>query len=478
MGEGGGGRHLDVEDDRQLERAQRGQHLALIGEGDGGIAADTHQGPDLPIAGREDLVGEHVDGHLVHEPTEAAEARARAGAPERSGRLHVGMARPWGIQDPRVGDGLAGPPEAAAEAVERDHEVLGHVGARRHVDAGAGHRRAARTRGEEPCGALHACPGNARAPLDVVGREGHDRVVQGPHAVDVRRDERAVVALFLEDQAHHAGKQRGVLARLHLEVNVGDAGQLGTAWIDRDDARAALPGLAEMPEAVGVGRAALARERRHAGVVAHEQEDVRVGEALHAGVPGAVARPAGGLRGLIDGVGREVPGRPDRPHPGDGERLAAAEEPVGPRVQGDGGRPVAREDGGEPGSHLVHRFLAGDVAEAAGGQAPAAAAQAVGMVVLLDQGPPLRTEVAARDDVVAIAAHGDGAAVLDVHFDAADRVAESAEGLVGLHHRGAPGRIVAVRGQSTATPARGRKSTRGRGCDGPRRRVEVVRALS
>src|SRR5262249_30317211 len=100
------------------------------------------------------------------------------------------------------------------------------------------------------------------------------------------------------------------------------------------------------------------------------------------------------------------------------------------------------------------------------GQAPAAAAQPAGVVVLLDEGPALGTEIAARDDVVAIPADGDGAAVLDVHLDPADRVAESAEGLVGLDHRGAPFQVVAAPGRCRAPPAPRLESMRERGGTG------------
>src|SRR5262249_50913741 len=277
-------------------------------------------------------------------------------------------------------------------------------------------------------------PRNAGPPLDVVEREGRDRLAERLDALHVRGDERPVVQTLRQDDAHHAGEQRRVLPRFHLEMDVGDAGELGAARIDGDDVRPALAGLAQMAEAVGVGRPALARERRDAGIVADEQQDVRVDEALHAGIPRAVPRPAGGNGGLVDGVGGEVPRRADRPHPGDGERLAATEETVGARVERDGGRAVPRDDGRQTGGHRVHGCLAGDGAEVAVGQALAAATEAVGMVVLLDQGPALRAQVAARDDVVAVATNRDRTAVLDFHLDAADRVAESAEGFVGLHH--------------------------------------------
>ena len=192
----------------------------------------------------------------------------------------------------RVADGIAGTVEPAAEAVERDHEVLGHVGTRCHVDAGAGHRGAAPAGGEEPRRTFHQRRGNGGALLDVVGRvvghRGAERVEPG----DVGGDEVAVVEALGEDHAHHAGEQRGILARLHLEVDVGAACQLGAARIDGDDAEPAAAGVAQVLEGVGVWRAAVAREGGDAGVVADEHHDVGVGEAVDARVPRAVPTPS------------------------------------------------------------------------------------------------------------------------------------------------------------------------------------------
>ncbi len=55
--------------------------------------------------------------------------------------------------------------------------------------------------------------------------------------------------------------------------------------------------------------------------------------------------------------------------------------------------------------------------------------------MLLGQLAPLHTQVALRDDVLAVAAHLDHPAVLDVDLDPADGVAEPAEGLVRRDHR-------------------------------------------
>src|SRR5262249_24770799 len=67
-------------------------------------------------------------------------------------------------------------------------------------------------------------------------------------------------------------------------------------------------------------------------------------------------------------------------------------------------------------------------------------------------------EIALRDDVIAVAPDGDDAAVFDVDLDAADRVTEAAEGLVGLDHQRA------LTPRPAPRPRRARPSARRRPC--------------
>ena len=355
--------HGHVEHDRQLEGAERGDHLALVGERDRRVPADAHQRLDLPLARSEHLVREDVDRHLDAEPPEAAEARPRPPPPQIARRLHLGAPRAWRFQDAGVADGIARAVEATAETVQHDDQVLGHVRARGHVDPGAGHRRAARARREEPRGGHHVGRGDARPRFDVPRRVVGDRGAESVHAVHVRGDEGAVVEPLVEDHTHHAREQGRILARAHLEVQVGRARELRPAWVDHDDLHAAATSVAQVLEGVRVGGPALAREGGHARVVADEEHDVGVVETLHAGVPPAVPCPGRLLRRLVDRVRREVPLGADRLCPSDDERLGRAEEPMRARVDGDRVRAVAGDERREPLGDLVHRRLASDVCE-------------------------------------------------------------------------------------------------------------------
>ena len=362
--------------------------------------------------------------------------RERGPVPQMSrGGLHLRAPRARRLQHAGVVDRIAGPVEAPAQAVQHHDEVLGHVRARRHVDAGARHRGATRTGREEPRRGCHQGRRNLGARRDVLGRVVGDRRAQRVHPVQVRRDERTVVEAFLQDHPDHAGEQRRILAGTHLQMEVGAARQLRPARIDRDDLHPAPPRVAQVLEGVGVRRTAVAGEGGDAGIVADEEHDVGVGEALHAGIPAPVPRPGRLLRRLVDGVRREVPVRADRVRPGDDQRLRGTEEPVRAGVDGDGARAVARDELGETRGHLVHRGLARHLDERAVGRPFPGAAEAGRMGVLRGELAPLHAQVALGDDVCAVATDVEHAAVLDVDLDAADRVAEPAERFVGLDHR-------------------------------------------
>ena len=83
---------LDVERDGELERLECARDLALIWERNNRVAAYAHERLDLPLAGREDLVGEDIDWHLAHELAEFAKPRARSVAPDLARRPDFCMA--------------------------------------------------------------------------------------------------------------------------------------------------------------------------------------------------------------------------------------------------------------------------------------------------------------------------------------------------------------------------------------------------
>ena len=288
--------------------------------------------------------------------------------------------------------------------------------------------------GEDTRRALDVGGGHARALLHVVEVERLDGLAQLLQTLHVGGDEVAVDEALGEDDAEDAGEQGGVLARLHLQEDVGLLRGLGAARVDDDELHAALLRLVEALGGVVLGDAA---PHGDGGVGADEHPDVGVVEHLGAGAPVAVVGAGDGLGGLVDGAAGVGHVRADAGHEGPGELAGGWEgEAVGATEGGDGAGAVLGDDGLELVRDLVDGLLVGDVVVGPVGGALLGVEEAVRVVVLLGELASLDAAEPLVHRVLRVAAHLDGAAILDVDLDPAKRVAEAAEGLLRLDDHG------------------------------------------
>ena len=436
MGQLRGGRHLDVERDEQVERLHGLVGAKLVGPGGHGVRADADEGADLAVAGGQNLLGEGAGGRPDVGDGEVADAQLLAGLPV--GALLVGLGHVvLGLaQHGRVGHPLALAHPAPADGVDGVDEVLGDVGVGREVGARARGDGATLALGEDARGALDVGGGNAGALLDVVEREWLDGLAQLLQALHVGGDEVAVDKTLGKDDAEDAGEEGGILARLHLQEDVGLLRSLGAARVDDDELHASLLGLVEALRWVVLGNAA---PHGDGGVGADQHPDVGVVEHLGTGAPVAVVGAGDGLGGLVDGAAGIGHVGANAGHEGAGELARGGEgEAVGAAEGGDGARAVLGDDGLELVRHLVDGLLVGDVVVGPVGGSLLGVEEAIGVVVLFrelasfDAGEPL------VHLVLGVAADLDGAAILDVDLDRAEGVAEAAEGLLGLDGHGNP----------------------------------------
>ena len=335
------------------------------------------------------------------------------------------------------------PQPAPADRVDGVDQVLGHVRVGGEVGARAGGDGAALAAGEDARRPLHVRGGHARAVLHVVEGEGLDGLAQFLQPLHVGGDEVAIDEALAEDDAEDAREQRGVLARLHLQEHVRLIRGLGAARVDDDELHPALLRLVEALRGVVLGDAAPHGDGR---VRPDQHPHVRVVEHLRARAPVAVVGARDRLGGLVDGAAGVGHVRADARHERARELAGGGEgEAVGAAEGGDGAGAVLGDDRLQPVRHLLDRLLVGDVAVRPVGAALLRVEEAVGVVVLLRELAALDAGEPLVHRVLRIAAHLDRAPVLDVDLDAAEGVAEAAEGLLGLDgHGGASGRAAAL----------------------------------
>ena len=299
----GAGAHPRVDLHEQLEIIQRADHLGLIGEAHHRIAANRDQRAHLAFAGRQDLVRQHVAGHFPAEMAEAPEARFRHPfrAEHRHRRGDLRAARGLvGAEHARDRGLLALLLEAGADGVEAGDEIFGERPVACHFGASAGGGAALGAARKHPCGGDQLILVEACAFRGDLGREGLHRLGQLVEAVDVSRDEIAIIQPFGDDHVEHARQHRRILARLHRQVDIGQPRDIAFTRVGDDQ----LQSLGLL-----VADAARGAEGRHAPdrrivrddrVVADEQRDVAFREGVRPGHPLAVARRGEHLGGLIE----------------------------------------------------------------------------------------------------------------------------------------------------------------------------------
>ena len=109
-------------------------------------------------------------------------------------------------------------------------------------------------------------------------------------------------------------------------------------------------------------------------------------------------------------------------------------------VRGDRDHPISRGYLCPKGRALLEQHDHPDRLRGSSRRLPDGTFAAISSEAAMDEIASRLMSLIARHGPSAVAPHRHRPAVLDVDFDAADRVAESAEGLVGLHHAGARAR--------------------------------------
>ena len=240
-----------------------------------------------------------------------------------------------------------------------------------HVRPRAGSGGATGSGGEEPSGGDDVV-GVELAPFgDVVERERVDGLGELAELADPTVAELVILQAFLEHDADHPGEQRRVLTGPDLQVDVGEAGQLGAARVDDDELHALGLAAPHDDERVGALEPADRRIGRDHRVVPDRHVDVGVGEVVVARLPSTEAEHRQALGRLVDGDRRVERHRVDALVEGtchrDRHRVLIA---AGAGVRRHGARPVGVDDAPEFGGDLVECLGAVDLLERAVGASP------------------------------------------------------------------------------------------------------------
>ena len=422
--------HVDVERDHELERGQRAVEPGRVGSRDDGVSRHRQHCPDLPLAGRLDLLREGGDRKLPKRLRQTAHAAGPA-------------ARQVAAALPRLtaGAGLAGggagehrsalAVEVAGQRVEDVDEPacegaeLLRAGADPAVDGRAvGGGQLARH-------AADLLGGDAGRSGGRLGREGLGQLLDSFDPVEELFEVPRLDESLVEQHVDHREKQQRVGAGADEVVLVGLHRGAAASRVDHDDLAAALADPPQPPPHVGRGHQAAIRVQR---VGTEDQQvlgPVDVGNGDTERGPEHV--PAGDLLGhLVDGAGGEDVARPER------LQQHASVEDAGEVV---GGR-VADVDAGGVSSVLVEqrRQPAVDLRECL---VPARRLEAA---VALDQRRPyavvvtvevgeagaLRADEAVAEDIGLVAADLRHPIALDRELEAAGRFAERTGRVAGL----------------------------------------------
>ena len=420
------GRLVEVRVDghHEVERRQRPVEPPAVRRRQHRVAGDGDDGAHLPVARRVDLLGQRRGRELADDLGRAPHA---ARAPSRREPAAGARRTPPGVRRQRE-HRATGPVEVPGEDVDdidqptRQRAELDGAGA----DA-AVHRRGRRL--SQLVGqAADAVGGDAGARRDGIRREvgcESRHVVDTDHVIGQPAEVDEPVG---EQHVHDRGQQEHVGARPDRDVLVGHRGGLAPARVDHDEAAAARLERLEPAREVGRGAQAAVRLER-VGTEHHEEVgpvDVghRNGQRVAEEVP---ARDV--LRHLVDGARREQVRRAEGAEERTDVLPTRQRVRVGvPDVRRDRAAAVRVDDGPQPLVDDGERLGPTDLAMAAAlAVAHERATQPVGVVHELAERGALRADVAAAEDVLAIAPDARDDAVLDVQLETAGGLAQRAD---------------------------------------------------
>ncbi len=272
----GGGEGFLHHDERA--RGQRLMDGVLVRQRLRGVGTDDPQGLDSPAADRIEQLDGRQAGHLRQALD--SPVRRNLGAVPGVGRIAMtgqqvgqgsGLASAHGVRLAGEREGAAaGAADLSGGQVQVDQRTVLRATGGGLVQPHAPQREKARCQADHP-GAIEQLLRRDTAQLGDAGR----RVVvyQGgkrSEALGVRRDEGAVDPAFAQQQVQQAMKQGHVGARANAQVQVGQLGGVGAAWIDDDDAHLRPRGLrclqATEQHRVGIGHVA-AGDQQHVGLL-------------------------------------------------------------------------------------------------------------------------------------------------------------------------------------------------------------------
>ena len=320
------------------------------------------------------------------------------------------MTRFSGVHQPG-GDGpelLRGDPDpAVAHGGRRGRELPGQ-----HADRVGRHAAS----GRHPLGRV--ARGDRPEPIEAVGEVG-----QPPGSVQ----------LLGEEDVEEAQEEAGVPARAHRDVPVGHGGGLGPARVHHHETPSPRPQRGEPVGDPGGGHQAAVRGD---GVgPQHEQEagPVDVGHREEELVPEHLERREH-LRQLVHRGGREAGATSQRP----GEERDAQDGPVAvhggvAHVHAHRVAPVPALEVGDPVGRLGERVVPGDRFPAVP-HPPHRLADPQGVAHHVGDGGRLGADVAAAERVVPVTPDAGDAAALELHGDAAGRLAQHAGVEADLGH--------------------------------------------
>ena len=420
--------HVDA--DQQLELVEGHLHTRSVRSRERRVAGADEQGPDLTLAGCEDLVGEDrrgvgVEDHL--EPADAGPSSVHA----QPGRLHHLRE----VEPRRAHHGTARSVEIARHRVDDVEEPVGECPVRAHVQPGrrVEHRTIGRGVGGDQL-AQHV--GRHAGDLGAALRRpaGHHRG-KGTESGGVPADQVVVDVIVGEELVEERGEEKHVGARANEDLLAHGPGRLGSSRVDVDDPAAPLDDrLQPLGGLGGLHDAHLADLR--VGADQHgELGPVQVGDGLQERDPVHALRHQV-LVGQVLRRGREDVGGAQPEHePVEGRGVEGAEGGRVAEVAGHGVVTVAGPDVVHLRGDLPERLVPGDLGPLVTDPFHRVV-EAVGGVVELSEPDPLHAGEALRADVILVRVDAQDPVLVGGDGEAAPGLADPAEGLVGRGRHG------------------------------------------
>ena len=417
---------VEVQRDHQVQLLQRRREAGPVDAAQHRVAGQHEERPQLPLAGRGDLVGHdrrRPGAHHVGEPADPAALRVVAEPAGLLGRLlerHHRLAE----EHPALAVQVAGQQREGVDQHADQRGVLAQTGAGAPVDGRTRCRREGASQGAHH---VRIDPGAGRRRLR---GEGLHRREQRLRPDGLAGDGLLVDEPLLGHHLDQRGQQERVAVGLDRDVLEGPGG-LAAPRVDHDDAAASgHDGREVLLHARGTHPA---RPRDQRVRTEHQQQvgAPQVGERhlgdrpveqLAGDVPAVDVLAADGV--LVAGAER----RHQRARP---QRAADVEADRVAEELSDRAATVDVDQCAQPGGDVVERLLPGDLLELPRRRTghPAQRVQhPVGVVLDLREGQPLGAGVPPAQRVLVVGPQRDQAAVLDGRDHPAERLADAAVG--------------------------------------------------